>query len=104
MQPILYPAVEEEAARLRFFITSCHTDRQIAQTVDAVAEELWAIDPKYCSPSHDAGPSALDHTSRFHSTSCGGRQISLRRGTRGLCGVSRSRGEVAPAMWYCVTS
>ncbi|MGM0489804.1 MAG: aminotransferase class I/II-fold pyridoxal phosphate-dependent enzyme, partial [Planctomycetota bacterium] len=28
VQPILYPAVDEEAARLRFFITACHTERQ----------------------------------------------------------------------------
>ncbi len=59
VQPILYPAVEEKAARLRFFITANHTPQQIEQTVDAVAEELWAIDPKYCSPSHDAPPTAL---------------------------------------------
>ncbi len=29
MQPILYPAVEESAARLRFFITARHTEEQI---------------------------------------------------------------------------
>ena len=29
VQPILYPAVEESAARLRFFITSTHTEEQI---------------------------------------------------------------------------
>ena len=46
MQPILYPAVEEEAARLRFFITACHTEMQIVQTVDAVAEELRSHRPK----------------------------------------------------------
>lgn len=40
VQPILYPAVEESAARLRFFITSTHTVEQIDQTVDAVGEEL----------------------------------------------------------------
>jgi 8-amino-7-oxononanoate synthase/acyl carrier protein len=47
VQPILYPAVEEKAARLRFFITSCHTDEQIDRAVDAVAEELRNIDPNY---------------------------------------------------------
>jgi 8-amino-7-oxononanoate synthase/acyl carrier protein len=47
VQPILYPAVEEEKARLRFFITAVHTAEQIHQTVDAVAEELNKIDPKY---------------------------------------------------------
>ena len=40
VQPILYPAVEERAARLRFFITSNHTPEQIHYTVRAVAEEL----------------------------------------------------------------
>ena len=47
VQPILYPAVEEEKARLRFFITAVHTPEQIQQTVAAVAEELAKIDPKY---------------------------------------------------------
>lgn len=47
VQPILYPAVEEEKARLRFFITSAHSEEQILRTVDAVAEELGKIDPKY---------------------------------------------------------
>lgn len=47
VQPILYPAVEESAARLRFFITSNHTEEQIRQTVAAVAEALAQIDPDY---------------------------------------------------------
>ncbi len=40
VQPIVHPAVEEKAARLRFFITSAHTEKQIRYTVDATAEEL----------------------------------------------------------------
>jgi 8-amino-7-oxononanoate synthase/acyl carrier protein len=47
VQPILYPAVEERAARLRFFITSTHTAEQIRRTVRATAEELDRIDPSY---------------------------------------------------------
>jgi len=47
VQPILYPAVEERAARLRFFITSNHTPEQIHHTVRALAEELDSIDPSY---------------------------------------------------------
>ena len=47
VQPILYPAVEERAARLRFFITATHTEEQIRATVQAVAEELDSIDPSY---------------------------------------------------------
>lgn len=37
VQPILYPAVEEAAARLRFFITSEHTKLQIETTIAALA-------------------------------------------------------------------
>lgn len=44
VQPILHPAVEERAARLRFFITSQHTPEQIRYTVDCTAEELRALE------------------------------------------------------------
>jgi 7-keto-8-aminopelargonate synthetase-like enzyme len=47
VQPILYPAVEERAARLRFFITAGHTEEQIRHTVDVTAEEVERINPKY---------------------------------------------------------
>ncbi len=47
VQPILYPAVEESKARLRFFITSLHSEEQIRFTVEAVADELAKIDPQY---------------------------------------------------------
>lgn len=43
VQPIMYPAVEESAARLRFFITSEHTEAQIERAVRATFEELLAI-------------------------------------------------------------
>ena len=49
VQPILYPAVEEQAARLRFFITASHTAEQIERTVSALREELAAIDPVYAA-------------------------------------------------------
>ncbi len=39
VQPILYPAVPEKSARLRFFISCQHTEEQIRQTVQAVVEE-----------------------------------------------------------------
>lgn len=42
VQPIVYPAVEEQAARLRFFITASHTEEQIERAVEAVAEILCA--------------------------------------------------------------
>lgn len=38
--PILYPAVPEDKARLRFFVTSCHSEEQIRFTVKVIAEEL----------------------------------------------------------------
>ena len=47
VQPILHPAVEEKAARLRFFITSNHTEDQIRYTVTALAEELAKVNPAY---------------------------------------------------------
>lgn len=40
VQPILHPAVPEYATRLRFFITTHHTEAQIRSTVSAVVEEL----------------------------------------------------------------
>ena len=39
MQPILYPAVPERAARLRFFLTAAHTEEQIREAVRILAEE-----------------------------------------------------------------
>jgi 8-amino-7-oxononanoate synthase len=42
-QPILYPAVPEKAARVRFFVSCLHTEEQIASTVAIVAEELARI-------------------------------------------------------------
>ena len=70
VQPILHPAVEESAARLRFFITSTHTEDQIRQTVDAVAEELAKIDPAYLRrPGANGQPDA--NGSSGHSGSNG---------------------------------
>jgi 8-amino-7-oxononanoate synthase len=37
-QPILYPAVRESAARVRFFLTAEHTEDQIVRTVEALSE------------------------------------------------------------------
>ena len=54
VQPILYPAVEESAARLRFFINSTHSNQQILFAVDKCAEYLKAIAPESfrSAPSH----------------------------------------------------
>src|ERR1700688_1664154 len=40
VQPIVFPAVQERSARLRFFISSEHTGVQVLTTVDALAEEM----------------------------------------------------------------
>ncbi len=39
VQPILYPAVPERAARLRFFLTAAHTEAQIRETARILVEE-----------------------------------------------------------------
>jgi 7-keto-8-aminopelargonate synthetase-like enzyme len=55
VQPILYPAVEEEKARLRFFITAAHTEQQIRHTVDVLAEEVGKIDPRHLQGAQPKG-------------------------------------------------
>ena len=39
VQPILYPAVPERAARLRFFLTASHTEEQIRNAIAILLEE-----------------------------------------------------------------
>ncbi|MBN1851173.1 MAG: hypothetical protein JW829_00555, partial [Pirellulales bacterium] len=63
VQPILYPAVEEKAARLRFFITCTHTEAQIRETVAATAEEWAKIHSKYSQPMPRAEKPLLETTS-----------------------------------------
>ena len=41
-RPILYPAVRESAARVRFFLTCEHTEEQIVHTVETLAEVVAA--------------------------------------------------------------
>lgn len=41
--PILYPAVPEKSARLRFFVSCRHTEEQIDQSVAAVAEIMATL-------------------------------------------------------------
>ncbi len=43
VMPILHPAVPERLARLRFFITSQHTDEQIDEAARATAEEIGGL-------------------------------------------------------------
>ncbi|MFM9268963.1 aminotransferase class I/II-fold pyridoxal phosphate-dependent enzyme [Halomonas elongata] len=40
VQPILHPAVPEKSARLRFFLSCEHTERQVDRTLDALQSEL----------------------------------------------------------------
>ena len=44
VQPIVYPAVTEQAARLRFFITSNHHEAQIRAAVQATAEAAAGLE------------------------------------------------------------
>lgn len=40
VQPIIYPAVEERAARLRFFICTTHTEEQIVTTIQTLVDQM----------------------------------------------------------------
>ena len=42
VMPIIYPVVEEGAARLRFFLSAAHSVEQVRRAIDIVAEELPA--------------------------------------------------------------
>ena len=50
VQPILHPAVEEKAARLRFFITSTHTEEQIRYTIDVMCRGTGEDRPEVLEP------------------------------------------------------
>jgi 8-amino-7-oxononanoate synthase len=43
VQPIVYPAVPERSARLRFFISCEHTEAQVRSTVEALGQELQKL-------------------------------------------------------------
>ena len=43
VQPILYPAVPERAARLRFFLTESHAEEQVRDAVGILLEEARAV-------------------------------------------------------------
>lgn len=51
VQPILYPAVEESAARLRFFLTSVHTEEQLRRTADSVIKHAESLGMRHLSES-----------------------------------------------------
>ncbi len=56
VMPILHPAVEEEAARLRFFITTLHTEEQIRYTVEVMVEESERISRQYLQRTPSGEP------------------------------------------------
>lgn len=64
VQPILHPAVEENAARLRFFLTSQHTEEQVETTVEALAEEISQIDPRYLKQVSPGPPVCVSEPAR----------------------------------------
>ena len=43
VQPMVYPSVPYNAARLRFFMSCLHTEEQIRQTVQTIADELMIL-------------------------------------------------------------
>jgi len=43
VQPIIYPAVPEKSSRLRFFVSSEHSEAQIAETVGILKEEAKRV-------------------------------------------------------------
>jgi 7-keto-8-aminopelargonate synthetase-like enzyme len=45
VQPIVYPAVPEAAARLRFFLNTSHTDAHIDDAVAILAQESGRPEP-----------------------------------------------------------
>jgi len=50
-QPILYPAVPQEEARVRIFMTASHTEKQIRESVEIIADEWSKIMPGDNRPS-----------------------------------------------------
>ncbi len=58
VMPILHPAVEESAARLRYFVTTLHSEEQIRYAVDVMVEELEKICPDYLHHTPSSEPAA----------------------------------------------
>ena len=52
--PMVYPAVPDNSARLRFFVNCTHTSEQIRFTLDAVVSELEALQQKGDEKQHAA--------------------------------------------------
>ena len=50
VQPIVYPAVADDAARLRFFLSSTHSLEQLEQTARLVGETLAGVREEFAIP------------------------------------------------------
>ena len=59
--PIIYPAVPMQSARLRFFISSEHTEAQIVSAVEMTKDELDALDREGFSLANKAATLMLRH-------------------------------------------
>lgn len=44
VMPIIYPVVEEGAARLRFFLSAAHTEDTVRKALDLTAEAVAAVE------------------------------------------------------------
>ena len=69
VQPIVHPAVEESAARLRFFITALHTAEQIRYTVKELAAELEKMQFHDSAPGDEKTVPGDDESRRSRSLS-----------------------------------
>jgi 7-keto-8-aminopelargonate synthetase-like enzyme len=63
--PIVFPAVPEDEARLRFFVTSCHSSEQIRLMVEALAEELELLSAGSQARARKFFPSILQEHRRI---------------------------------------
>jgi len=43
--PMVYPSVEEGSARLRFFLSSDHTEAQLRAAIERTSQELATLSP-----------------------------------------------------------
>ncbi|MCB9676639.1 MAG: aminotransferase class I/II-fold pyridoxal phosphate-dependent enzyme [Alphaproteobacteria bacterium] len=50
VQPIVYPAVADDAARLRFFLSSTHTEDQLRHSAELVATTLARVREEFPAP------------------------------------------------------
>jgi hypothetical protein len=60
-EPIFFPAVPEGQARLRFFVTSCHSEERIRLMVEALAEELELVNAGSRAPLGKRAADACGH-------------------------------------------